>query len=168
MSLYSRVFARYYDRFQTEYEEYVVPHKRELFEGVAGTFLELGPGTGANFRYLPAGCRWTGIEPNRHMHAALRKRAEQAGIVPEIHPIGLPGIGLADGAVDVVISTLVLCWRAAAAFHMGPWTTWIWVALATIAAPLKSQHARSALRRSLTLASIDFFFRRVIVFRPGE
>ncbi len=86
-----------------------MPHKRELFEGASGTLLELGPGTGANFRYLPAGCRWTGIEPNRHMHAALRKRAEQAGIVPEIHPTCRSGIGLADGAVDVVISTLVLC-----------------------------------------------------------
>jgi SAM-dependent methyltransferase len=109
MSLYSRVFARYYDRFQADYEEYIVPHKRELFEGAAGTFLELGPGTGANLRYLPAGCRWIGIEPNRHMHASLRERAEEAGILPEIHPAGLPGIGLADSAVDVVISTLVLC-----------------------------------------------------------
>ncbi len=109
MSLCSRVFARYYDRFQADYEEYIVPHKRELFEGAAGTFLELGPGTGANFRYLPAGCRWTGIEPNRHMHASLRKRAEQAGIVPEIHPTCCSRIGLADDVVDLVISTLVLC-----------------------------------------------------------
>ncbi len=109
MSLYSRVFARYYDRFQSEYEEHMVPYKRELFEGVSGTFLELGPGTGANFRYLPAGCRWIGIEPNRHMHASLRKRAEQTGIVPEIHTACRSRIGLADGVVDVAISTLVLC-----------------------------------------------------------
>jgi len=109
MSLCSRVFARYYDRFQAEYEEYIVPHKRRLFEGVSGAFLELGPGTGANFRYLPTGCRWTGIEPNRHMHASLRKRAKEAGIEPKIHRGGLPRIDLADRAVDVVISTLVLC-----------------------------------------------------------
>ncbi len=38
MSLYSRLFACYYDRFQSEYEEYIVPHKRELFEGASGTF----------------------------------------------------------------------------------------------------------------------------------
>ncbi len=86
-----------------------MPHKRELFEGASGTFLELGPGTGANFRYLPAGCRWIGIEPNRHMHASLRKRAGQAGIVPQIHPACRSRIGLADGVVDVAISTLVLC-----------------------------------------------------------
>ncbi len=109
MSLCSRVFARYYDRFQAEYEEYMVPHKRALFEGAAGTFLELGPGTGANFRYLPAGCRWIGIEPNRHMHSALRKRAEEAGIVPEVHLAGARRIGLADSVADVVISTIVLC-----------------------------------------------------------
>ena len=101
MSLYSRIFARYYDRFQAEYEEYMGPFKRELFEGASGTFLELGPGTGANFRYLPAGCRWIGIEPNRHMHASLRKRAQEAGIVPEIHATGRSRIGLADDVVDV-------------------------------------------------------------------
>jgi SAM-dependent methyltransferase len=109
MSLCSRVFARYYDRFQAEYEEYIVPHKRELFEGASGTFLELGPGTGANFRYLPAGSRWIGIEPNRHMYASLRKRAEEAGIEPEIHTGGRSGFSLADSVVDVAISTLVLC-----------------------------------------------------------
>ena len=109
MGINSRLFARYYDRFQARYEALIVPRKQELFAGVTGTVVEIGPGTGSNLRYLPAGSRWIGIEPNRHMHDTLRSRAKEAGIESEIHTAGADGIEVQDAIADVVVSTLVLC-----------------------------------------------------------
>ena len=78
MSFYRWLFAHYYDAFMARYEEHVASRKRELFAGVGGTVVEIGPGTGANLRFLGPGSRWIGIEPNRHMHTALARRAREA------------------------------------------------------------------------------------------
>ena len=49
--------------------------KSRLLSGAPPDVVELGPGSGANLRYLPPGTRLIAIEPNRHMHAVLRRRA---------------------------------------------------------------------------------------------
>ena len=43
--------------------------KSRLFEQAPPVVVELGPGSGANLRYLPRGSRLIAIEPNRHMTA---------------------------------------------------------------------------------------------------
>ena len=109
VGLYKRLFARYYDSVQENYETYIAPRKRSMFAGVSGTVIEIGPGTGANLAYLPRGCRWIGIEPNRYMHDALRRRAELAGIEAEFRAGSAERIDLPNGFADVALSTLVLC-----------------------------------------------------------
>jgi SAM-dependent methyltransferase len=106
---YSRMFARYYDRMTGAYEKHIADRKRELFGGLDGTILEIGPGTGANMQYFPRGSRWIGVEPNPHMHDSLRRRAEEAGVVPELHTADAAGIDVGDAVADVAVSTLVLC-----------------------------------------------------------
>lgn len=85
-------------------------HKRRAFTGITGPdVLELGPGVGANFRYLPPGSRVQAVEPNRAMHAALLARAAERGVdlhLVECHAEQLP---LPDESVDDVICSLVLC-----------------------------------------------------------
>lgn len=83
--------------------------KRELFAGLPTTVLEIGPGTGANFRYYRAGTRLIAVEPNLKMHASLRKAARRYGIELELRLEGADSIGLPDASVDGVVSTLVLC-----------------------------------------------------------
>jgi len=109
VGLYKRIFARYYDSVQENYEQYIAPRKRAMFAGVSGTVVEIGPGTGANLAYLPRGCRWIGIEPNGYMHAQLRERAERAGIHAEFRVGSAERIEATDATADVAISTLVLC-----------------------------------------------------------
>lgn len=84
-------------------------HKAEVFADLPGTVVELGPGVGANLRYLPAGARLIGIEPNRHMHARLRKAARAHGVDLEVRSIVAEQVDLPDASVDAVISSLVLC-----------------------------------------------------------
>jgi ubiquinone/menaquinone biosynthesis C-methylase UbiE len=85
-------------------------HKESAFAGIeADTVVEIGAGAGANIRYLRAGTRLIAIEPNLRMHDRLRRRCRRAGIDLTIVPGGAEAIPLADGSVDEVICSLVLC-----------------------------------------------------------
>jgi len=102
--------ARMYDRVQRQHEAKVAARKRELFADLGGTVLEIGPGTGVNFRHYPEAVkRWIGIEPNRHMHAALQQAGRPSGIAIELRGVGVEGMDVGDATVDAVVSTLVLC-----------------------------------------------------------
>ena len=71
--------------------------------------VELGPGVGANLRYLPAGTRLIAVEPNPAMHPRLRARAARAQVDLELHDTVAERLDLPDASVDAVISSLVLC-----------------------------------------------------------
>jgi SAM-dependent methyltransferase len=83
--------------------------KERLFAELPGTVVELGPGSGANLRYLRPGTRLVGIEPNLHAHPVLRRAAARRGIDLELHAASAERIPLADASADAVVSTLVLC-----------------------------------------------------------
>ena len=83
--------------------------KRELLADLPPTVVELGSGTGASLRYLSPGSRLIAIEPNVHMHAALRRHAARRGVDVEIRQESAERTSLPDASVDAVICTLVLC-----------------------------------------------------------
>lgn len=83
--------------------------KSAAFAALPSTVVELGPGVGANLRYLPPGARLVAIEPNRHMHARLRRAARSHGVDVEIRDVVGERVDLPDASVDAVISSLVLC-----------------------------------------------------------
>ena len=86
-----RVFAWALARFSTRYERFVSQRKRRLFADLAGTVLEIGPGTGVNLRYLmPDRVYWMGVELNPFMEPYLRQEAGRVGMPIEIR------IGTAD------------------------------------------------------------------------
>jgi SAM-dependent methyltransferase len=83
--------------------------KRRVFAGLPSEVLELGPGVGANFRYLQRGTRVIAIEPNPAMHRRLRTQAEIQGIQLDLRGIVAESLEADDGSVAAVISSLVLC-----------------------------------------------------------
>lgn len=83
--------------------------KIALTHNMPGTIVEIGPGTGANFRYYPAGTKVIAIEPNIQMYDRLTQKAEEHNINLEIRGLKGESIDLDDGSVDFVASTLVLC-----------------------------------------------------------
>lgn len=83
--------------------------KTRLFQQAPPVIVELGPGAGANLRYLPRGTRLIAIEPNRQMHAALSRRAEQYGIDLDLRGLAGEKLDLPSQSVDFVFSSLVLC-----------------------------------------------------------
>ena len=107
--IYSRFFARFYDRFVAEYDTYIEPRKRELFSEIGGTVVEIGAGTGANLKFLPKDCRWIGVEPNTYMHPQILDKARIQGVSAEIRAASAEGLDVPDSLADIVVSTLVLC-----------------------------------------------------------
>jgi len=85
------------------------PRKRAIFARLPRDIVEIGPGTGANFRYYPAGTRLTAIEPNPAMHARLRRSADRWKLDLTIRGLKGEALDLADGSVEAVVGTLVLC-----------------------------------------------------------
>jgi SAM-dependent methyltransferase len=83
--------------------------KRRVFANLPTEIVELGPGVGANFRYLPPGTRVIAIEPNPAMHARLRARAARYKMELELHDVVGERLDLADASADMVVSSLVLC-----------------------------------------------------------
>jgi SAM-dependent methyltransferase len=84
-------------------------HKERVFAGLPRTVVELGPGVGANLRYLPAGSTLVAVEPNRPMHGRLRAAAERHGVHLDLRERTAEDTGLPDRSADAVISSLVLC-----------------------------------------------------------
>ncbi len=83
--------------------------KRNLFKNHPETVVEIGPGAGANMRYLKKGTKLIAIEPNIHMHNNLKKSAKKYGIELEIKTIVGESMDLPDNSVDFVACTLVMC-----------------------------------------------------------
>ncbi|WP_431279228.1 class I SAM-dependent methyltransferase [Leifsonia poae] len=83
--------------------------KRQVFADLPRTVVEIGPGVGANLRYLGAGDTLVAIEPNRYMHDQLRDAARSHGVNLDLRERMAEQTGLPDHSVDTVISSLVLC-----------------------------------------------------------
>lgn len=83
--------------------------KRELFGGLPRKVLEIGPGSGANFRYLSPGTHVIAIEPNVHAHADLRAAAARHGLTVDVRAAFAEELPLPDASVEAVVSSLVLC-----------------------------------------------------------
>ncbi|NXF91196.1 MET7A protein, partial [Eubucco bourcierii] len=119
-SFYKRVFPYVMAKVAPAYNHKVYKQKQELFSslrrfaGPSGQLrlLEIGTGTGTNFQFYPAGCRLTCTDPNpnfrmfllrnllQNQHLQLERLVVASG--EDLHQV-------ADGSMDVVVCTLVLC-----------------------------------------------------------
>ena len=103
---FAKFMSRDDDRSYTQYKN----KKEQLFQGVSGTVVELGPGTGVNFPFLDRKkVRWTGVEPNRAMEPYLQANARKFGFEIELKVGAAESLPFQDASVDYVISTIVLC-----------------------------------------------------------
>jgi ubiquinone/menaquinone biosynthesis C-methylase UbiE len=115
-----KCFPYFLKRFAMIYNWKMASLKQELFSnlqefaGPSGklTLLEVGCGTGANFKFYPPGCRVTCIDPNPNFEKFLFKSvAENRQLQFErfVVAAGEDMHQVTDGSVDVVVCTLVLC-----------------------------------------------------------
>ncbi|KAK3155259.1 hypothetical protein QOZ80_2BG0200900 [Eleusine coracana subsp. coracana] len=114
---YEEFYATALDKGMKSYEAEIAGYKAKLFSQLTATrknILELGVGTGPNFKYYANG-DWVnvvGVDPNRHMEDYARAAAVSAGLPPSnfMFKRGVAeALPAEDNSMDVVIGTLVLC-----------------------------------------------------------
>lgn len=115
-----KCFPYFLVKFSETYNKQMASQKRELFsnlqefQGPSGklSLLEVGCGTGTNFKFYPPGCRVTCIDPNPNFEKFLIKSlAENRHLQFEgfLVAAGENMCPVASGSMDVVVCTLVLC-----------------------------------------------------------
>ena len=112
-NFYEKMFARFYDSVTQEAEAKALAGRREaLLSGLTGTVLEMGAGTGVNFKYYAEDAAVLAVEPSPYM---LRQAKEKMR--------GRESIRLLQASVeqcyeeqvvqknsmDAIVCTLVLC-----------------------------------------------------------
>ncbi|XP_020821942.1 thiol S-methyltransferase TMT1A [Phascolarctos cinereus] len=115
-----KIFPYFMVQFTESYNREMAAKKQELFSNLqefAGSsgkvaLIEVGCGSGANFKFYPPGCRITCVDPNPNFEKFLIKsiagnrhlQFERFLVVPgeDMHQIE-------DNSMDVVVCTLVLC-----------------------------------------------------------
>jgi SAM-dependent methyltransferase len=110
-SLWAGSFATIYDPVLWLSERRVLRERRsELLAGARGLTVELGSGTGLNLpHYTPAVARLVLAEPDAAMRKRLERRVATAGSPASVLDAPAERLPFADGEVDTVVSTLVLC-----------------------------------------------------------
>lgn len=107
------LLARRYDRFTAQMERHWLGEARaSLLEGLTGTVVELGAGTGHNLEHYPASVeRVVLTEPSATMRDQLRTHLARVELPfdTEVVDATADRLPLVDDVADAVVSTLVLC-----------------------------------------------------------
>jgi ubiquinone/menaquinone biosynthesis C-methylase UbiE len=86
------------------------PYRERVVGAAEGRVLEIGAGSGMNFRYYGAGTgELMALEPDPNLTAMARERAEMAGRPVRFLAAGAEAIPLEDASVDTVVTTWTLC-----------------------------------------------------------
>jgi SAM-dependent methyltransferase len=85
-------------------------HRKQLLSRARGTTLEIGGGTGLNLPHYPDDVDELILtEPDAAMRARLENRVGRGQRPARVVDAGAEELPFADGSVDTVVSTLVLC-----------------------------------------------------------
>jgi ubiquinone/menaquinone biosynthesis C-methylase UbiE len=108
---WGRAFSAIYDRGLKASEEAGLHEmRREVLAGATGRTVEIGAGTGLNLGLYPAAiAELTLVEPDPHMLKKLRVKLARSGIEASAVQAPAESLPFADGGVDTVVFTLVLC-----------------------------------------------------------
>jgi SAM-dependent methyltransferase len=106
-----RIFATVYDSFLWLGENAGMRRRRgELLTEAHGRVVEIGAGTGLNVvHYRDQVAELILTEPDASMRRLLARKLQRGGRAAQIVDAPAERLPLADGSVDTVVSTLVLC-----------------------------------------------------------
>lgn len=106
---YDRV-GRLYDLLDLPFEHgRYKPLRQTLFDGVSGSLLDAGVGTGRNFPYYPAGSPVVGIDLSPAMLMRAQRRRNALGTAVELREMNVMEMEFSDDSFDAVVSTFLFC-----------------------------------------------------------
>lgn len=106
-----------YDRLAPFYDLLDLPfeHRRyrtlrpQLFEGISGTILDAGVGTGRNMPFYPEGSRVTGIDFSPAMIVRANQRRAKLGKDIELLEMNVLATTFPDQHFDAIVATFLFC-----------------------------------------------------------
>lgn len=88
----------------------LVRERRSLLDGLSGTVLEVGAGSGSMFPLYPQTVeRVIAVEPEPYLRAQATEEARRAPVPVEVCDGAAEHLPVADGSADAVVACLVLC-----------------------------------------------------------
>jgi ubiquinone/menaquinone biosynthesis C-methylase UbiE len=108
---WARVFAAMYDPFLWIGERAGMRrHRHALLTQARGRTLEIGSGTGLNLAHYPDDLDDLVLtEPDTSMRKRLQSAVRRSGLKARVIDARAEQLPFADGSIDTVVSTLVLC-----------------------------------------------------------
>jgi ubiquinone/menaquinone biosynthesis C-methylase UbiE len=106
-----RFFAAIYDPLDRLIEKRGLTDLRKEVTGKArGRVVEVGAGTGQNFRHYPSSVvELIATEPDPHMLRRAREKAAEAAVTIRLEQAPAERLPVEDRSVDTVVSTYVFC-----------------------------------------------------------
>jgi ubiquinone/menaquinone biosynthesis C-methylase UbiE len=106
---YDRI-AGFYDILDLPFEYFRYrPLRRALLDGLNGTLLDAGVGTGRNFPFYPEGSNVTGIDLSPAMLNRARRRRDKLNILVDLREMNVLKLDFSDNMFDGIISTFLFC-----------------------------------------------------------
>jgi ubiquinone/menaquinone biosynthesis C-methylase UbiE len=104
-----RLFAAVYDRMASRPGRSESGAREDAVGGCRGRTLEIGFGPGPNWRFLPPGVEYTGIEPDPWMRAHAQRRMAESRLDLDLRDGDAQALDFPGESFDTVLATLVLC-----------------------------------------------------------
>ena len=104
-----RWFAAFWERAVRREGPGNVRSRTKVVSGVCGRTLEVGVGLGTNWKYLPEGTDYVGIEPDIEMLRRARAHAAAENRSMALEAAGAESLPFAPDEFDSAFGTLVLC-----------------------------------------------------------
>ena len=76
-NLYQKLFASFYDAFMRKTERGLFKKRRALIKPLRGKILEIGSGTGINYKFYSTDTHIYALDPNQHMLSRAEKKAHE-------------------------------------------------------------------------------------------
>ncbi|MFG2301991.1 class I SAM-dependent methyltransferase [Actinacidiphila glaucinigra] len=106
------LFARFYARCGPVMDARAgfAAHRETALAGLTGRVIEIGAGTGLNFRHYPrAVAEVVAIEPERHLRRLAVDAAQHAEVPVDVVPGVAEALPVKSEAFDAAVASLVLC-----------------------------------------------------------
>lgn len=110
MNVFGRLYAAGFDWVQQRMEaDGVGEHRRRTVAGLTGDVLEVGAGTGRNFRFYDSARRVVALEPDPSMRERAVRRAQRTPVPVEVVEGDAQRLPFPDDSFDAAVVSLVLC-----------------------------------------------------------